>query len=176
VTDTRREPIDKVLGLAVEGEDFQLRLAPVAHPFEDGDLRERDVHDRRLEPGDPDESLPAIRPQHGREDLQLQIRVLRHRAHAMGLEPGCDELFHERLVASLGEDVHLDAAACESMKVEPRESALEGPDHELLRDSGGLRGEESARQRAASEQNAQDSRSTGVESGFYRHRAIAGLK
>ena len=90
--------------------------------------------------GIPIERFPAIRPQHGREDLQLQIRVLRHRPHAMGLEPGHDELLHERLVARLGEDLHLDAAPFESVNVEPRESALEGPDHELLRDAGGCVG------------------------------------
>ena len=126
--------------------------------------------------GEPDQRLAAIRPQHGREDLQLQIRVLRHRPHAMGLEPGHHELLHESLVARLDEDLHLDAAPFESVKVEPGESALEGPDHELLRDAGGLRGEETARQRAAPEQHAQDGGGKDVESASYRHRAIADLE
>jgi len=62
------------------------------------------------------------------------------------------------------------------VKVEPRESALEGPDHELLRDAGGLSGEEPARQRAAPEQHAQDRGGKDVESASYRHRVIADLK
>jgi hypothetical protein len=94
----------------------------------------------------------------------------------MGLEPGHHELLHESLVARLGEDLHLDAAPFESVKVEPRESALEGPDHELLRDAGGLRGEQPARQRAAPEQHAQNRAGKDVESAPYRHRVIADLK
>ena len=75
----------------------------------------------------------------------------------------------------LGEDVHVDAAPRESVKVEPGESALERPDHELLRDAGGLRGEEPARHRAAAEEHAQDGGSVDRESGPYRHGVGARL-
>ena len=84
--------------------------------------------------------------------------------------------FTNASLPACGEDLHLDAAPCESVNVESRESALERPDHELLRDAGGLRGQEPARQRAASEQDGQDGGGKDVESGSYRHRVIADLK
>src|SRR5262245_21336685 len=141
--------------LRVELVDPHLGLPAIALPLEEGDLRDGEVHHGSLEGRNADEGRVLVGPQHGGEQLHLEIRRGGHRAHAVRLEPGNAELLHEglvRLVPHHRVDVDGHPRSLQSRDIELAERALERADHELLSHPRRLSRRKLARQRAAPEQ------------------------
>src|SRR5437773_335987 len=140
---------ERRVGFSLELVDAKLGLPAIALPLEQRDLRERNVHHRDLEGGNPDEGAIEVRAVHRSEELHLDLGRFGDDANAVSPEPRGDERLDEVLVPRLHERFDIDAGTLELREVELAEGPLQGPDEQLLGHALGFRGMELAGQGTA---------------------------